>query len=209
MRSTPRPRNSTRCRRGIGLLAALALGASAATVAAQPAAGPDAAKMQQLQKMMKKQIGLMKPELRKKVMGLSPDTKMALITIYSQHSRHSDALTLRQVMQEVLADFQSVMDGVVTDNGEQTAAAARRLANHRIPRGGLLPYLRPEDVTDEKIAMLVPFNNAVEGNAKRLAAAADKGDMDTAARLMGDVANGCVACHQVFRGQPGVSDQLQ
>ena len=209
MRITSRPRTSARCRRGIGFLAALTLSVGAMNVSAQPPAGPDPAKMQQMKKMMQKQMGLMKPELRKKVMGLSPQTKMAILQIYSQHTRHSDTLTLRQVMQEVLADFQSVMDGVVTDNGEQTAAAARRLANHRIPRGGLLPYLRPEDVTDEKIAMLVPFNNAVEGNAKHLAAAADKGDMDTAARLMGDVANGCVACHQVFRGRPGVSDQLQ
>jgi cytochrome c556 len=56
--------------------------------------------------------------------------------------------------------------------------------------------------------VLVSMNDAVEGSALRLAAAADKGDMAEAASHLSAIAGGCVACHQVFRGQPGVSPLL-
>ncbi len=97
----------------------------------------------------------------------------------------------------------------MTDNPEQAAEAARRLANHRIPRGGLLPYMKPEDITDDKLGVLVPFNDEVEGNALRLAEAAEKKDMTAAANYFGKIANGCMGCHQVFRGKPGVSPHLR
>lgn len=182
---------------------AMLLGGTA--LAQEPKKGPPPEVMQ----MMKEQVALMKPELQKKVKALSPETKMALARIYTQHTRRSDSLTLRQVMHEVLADYQDVLAGIVTDNTEQAADSARRLANHRLPRGGLLPYMKLEDVTDEKLSVLVPFNDSVEGNALRLADAAEKGDMAQASRLMGDITNGCVGCHQVFRGVPGISPRLR
>lgn len=182
------------------LCAALLLGAT--PLSAAPAPGNP-------QQMMKQQLQLMTPNLRQRVQDLSPDTRRALIQIYTQHTRHSDRITLRQVMHEVLADYQAIAGGIMTDNPEQAADAARRLANHRIPRGGLLPYLKPDDVTDDKLGVLVPFNDEVEGNARRLAEAADKGDMATAGDYFGRIATGCVGCHQVFRGQPGRSPNLQ
>ena len=97
----------------------------------------------------------------------------------------------------------------MTDNPEQTADSARRLANHRIPVGGLLPYLGLENISDERLAVLDGFNTSVEGNALKLAAAAEAGDMATAASLVGPISSGCVACHGVFRTQPGVSDLLR
>ena len=137
------------------------------------------------------------------------DTKMSLMAILAMHSRYSERATMRQVMTEVLSDFQSVLAGIMTDNPEQTADSARRLANHRIPVGGLLPYLGMENVSDERLAVLDGFNTSVEGNALKLAAAADAGDMTTAASLVGPITSGCVACHGVFRSQPGVSDLLR
>mgnify|MGYP003465486234 CR=1 FL=1 len=44
--------------------------------------------------------------------------------------------------------------------------------------------------------------------ALRLAEAADKGNMAEAAVRLGEVVSGCVACHQMFRGQPGISPLL-
>jgi hypothetical protein len=107
--------------------------------------------MQVLQQMMQQQIQLMQPELAQRVKGLSPETKQLLLRIYSQHNRHSDRITLRHVMHEVLADYHSMNAGILTDNPEQAADSARRLANHRIPRGGPLPYLKLDDITDEKL----------------------------------------------------------
>jgi len=165
--------------------------------------------MEELKKVLEGQIALMKPELQEKVKDLSMDTKMTLMSILAMHSRYSKRATMRQVMTEVLADFQSTLAGIMTDNPEHTADSARRLANHRIPVGGLLPYLGLENINDEKLAVLSGFNDSVEGNALKLAEAAEAGDMARAATFVGPISSGCVACHGVFRGQPGTSDLLQ
>lgn len=165
--------------------------------------------MAELKKVLQSQIDLMTPELQAKVKGLSTDTKMSIMAILAMHNRYSDRATMRQVMTEVFSDFQSILTGIMTDNPEQAADSARRLANHRIPVGGLLPYLGLENITDERLALLVGFNDSVEGNALKLAAAADAGDMTKATSFVGPITSGCVACHGVFRAQPGVSDLLR
>lgn len=148
------------------------------------------------------------PDLREKVMALSSETKQMLRQVASKHNRPSQTLTLRQVMHEVLSDYQSMIAGIATDNGSQAADSARRLANHRIPRGGLLPYFSLDKINDAGLAPLKSFNDQVEGNALKLAEAAENGDMVKAATYVGDITTGCVGCHQVFRGQPGVSPRL-
>lgn len=165
--------------------------------------------MMEMQEVMKSDMALMKPDLQAQVKGLSKETKMELMKILSGHTRRSKQVTLRQVMHEVLSDYQSIVAGLATDNTEQAADAARRLANHRLPVGGLIPYMAKEDVNDERLASLVGFNDLVEGNSLRLAAAADKGDTGEAVSYLGRIAEGCVACHQVFRGKPGASTRLR
>ena len=128
--------------------------------------------MAELKKLLKSQVEMMTPELQKKVNGLSTDTKMSLMAILAMHSRYSDEATLRQVMLEVLADYQTMVMGIMTDSAEMTADSARRLANHRIPVGGLLPYLGMDNINDDRLAVLDTFNNSVEGNANKLADAA-------------------------------------
>ena len=169
----------------------------------------DKATMMTMQKIMKSDMALMKPDLQKQVQGLSKKTKMELMKILSAHTRRSKQLTLRQVMHEVLADYQSIASGLSTDNTEQAADSARRLANHRLPLGGLIPYMAKDDVNDNRMASLVAFNDMVEGNAIRLAEAADKGNVNAAANYLGKIMEGCVACHQTFRGQPGISNRLR
>lgn len=148
------------------------------------------------------------PELQQKFLALSPELRATLKTIHGSHTRHSKELTLRQVMQEILSEYQSIVAGIVTDNGEQTADSARRLANHRIPFGGLIPYFPLDKINNENLSVLRAMNDAVEGAALRLAEAADKGNMAEAAMRIGEIASGCVACHQFFRGQPGISPLL-
>lgn len=165
--------------------------------------------MDNLKATMQKQMGLMKPELQEKVKGLSTDTKMAIMAILAMHNRYSDKATLRNVMLEVLQDYQGIVMGIMTDSSELAADSARRLANHRIPIGGLLPYLGMENINDERLSILETFNDTVEGNAIKLAKAADEGDMAKAAGLLAPITSGCVACHNVFRSKPGVSDLLK
>lgn len=148
------------------------------------------------------------PELRERVQKLSPETRATVVGLHAKHPRRSDRLTLRQVMHEILSDYQSVAAAIATDNAEQAADSARRLANHRIPKGGLFPYFALAQVNDEAMSVLPGMNDAVEGGALRLAEAAEKGDMAAAAVHLGEVMAGCVACHQYFRGIPGESPRL-
>jgi hypothetical protein len=89
-------------------------------------------------------------------------------------------------MHEILADYQTIGAAIATDNGAMAADAARRLALHRLPRGGMLPYLPLDKVTNEGLSVLPAMEVAVEGNATmKLAEAAEKGDMVGAANYYG------------------------
>ena len=180
-----------------GLLAPLT---AVATEKAQPAAAP--VEMQQMMKAFS-------PDLRKKAMALSPDTKATLGQLHAGHQRRAKETTLRQVMHEILVDYQAIAAALATDNPEMASEAARRLANHRIPKGGLLPYFPLENVNDADLAVLPAMNDIVEGSAIKLADAADAGDLPRAAAHMSDIMTGCVACHQKFRrATPGLSANL-
>jgi len=170
---------------------------------------PSPEEMQRAKEFMQKSKAMMKPELREKADALPPEIQQFLFKVAVKHTRRSDTLTMRQVMQELLADYQAVAGAIATDNGELAADAARRLAHHRLPRGGMLPYLPLEKINAKDLGVLPAMEEAVEGGAMKLAAAAEKGDMAAAARHFGDVTSGCVACHAHFRGQPGVSARLK
>lgn len=172
--------------------------ASAGEIKSDPKAG-----------VVQKQMALMTPELQQKAKALSPEIKQFLAHVAGKHSRKSDTLTLAQVMQEVLADYQAMASAITMDNGEAAAEAARRLADHRLPRGGLLPYMPLNMVNNQDLSVLPAMEEVVEGGSLRLAEAAEKGDMIGAAGHLGDVTKGCVACHQHFRGQPGASNLLR
>lgn len=195
-------------RRGV-IAAAVALGLvlSGAARSQAPAFAPE--DMQRGKAFLQKSMGMMKPELQEKVKALPPEIQQFLLKIAIKHNRHSETLTLRQVMEEILADYQAVATAIATDNGELAADAARRIANHRLPRGGLLPYLPLEKVNGTDLGVLPAMEEVVEGGSMKLAAAAEKGDMAAAARHFGDVTAGCVACHAHFRGQPGTSPRLK
>lgn len=155
--------------------------------------------------LMQQQMALMSPELVQKTQALSPEIKKFLMHVAVRHERRSDTLTLVQVMQEIMAEHQMIGAAIATDNGAMAADAARRLALHRLPKGGMLPYLPIEKVTTASLSVLPSMEVAVEGNAQKIAEAAEKGDMVAAAQHYGEMTAGCVACHMHFRGQPGAS----
>lgn len=192
-------------------LAALAAATamSAGLAASAWAQAPSKADLQRGQEIMQKQMAMMTPDLVEKAKALPPEIKQFLAKVAIKHSRHSETLTLRQVMQEILADYQAVAAAIASDNGELAADAARRVANHRLPRGGMLPYLPLEMVNGKDLGVLPAMEDAVEGSGHRLAAAAEKGDMGAAAQQFGAMTAGCVACHAHFRGQPGTSPRIR
>jgi cytochrome c556 len=159
--------------------------------------------------IMQKQMAQMTPELQAKAKELSPEVKQFLAKIAVKHTRHSDRATLVQVMQEILADYQSIAAAIAVDNGELAAESARRLANHPLPRGGMLPYLPLDKVNSKDLSALPGMEETVEGGATRLAEAAERGDMAEAATHLSRIMSGCVGCHQVFRGTPGTSPRLK
>lgn len=161
--------------------------------------------MKRGQELMQQQMMLMTPELAQKAQALSAEVKKFLMHVALRHERRSDTLTLVQVMQEIMAEHHMIGAAIATDNGPMAADAARRLALHRLPKGGMLPYLPIEKVTTESLSVLPSMEAAVEGNAQKIAEAAEKGDMVAAAQHYGDMTTGCVACHMHFRGQPGAT----
>jgi len=165
--------------------------------------------VQEAQQKMKASMALLDGELKQKIGKLSKETKGKLIQIYRHHDRHSEQATLRQVMQEVGKEYETMVSAVFMDNSEMAADAARRLANHRIPRGGLIAYLKLDQINDDYLSGLDSMNAAVEGNALKFAQAAEKGDMATAASLLSPIANGCVSCHATFRGKPGTNPHIK
>jgi mono/diheme cytochrome c family protein len=193
-----------------GSVLAMSLAASA-VIAASPPSDLTSDAQAQLARMTPQESQMMlayTPELRRRLLALSPQVRATLGELHATHKRHSKELTLRQVMQELLSEFQGVAAAIATDNAEQAADSARRLADHRIPVGGLLPYFPLDKITDEYLATLPAMNYIVEGSALKLAEAADRGSMPETAVALGQIASGCVACHQVFRGRPGVSPLL-
>lgn len=164
---------------------------------------------QEAQQKLKASMSLLDNELKQKIVKLSPSTKKTLISIYRHHDRHSQQATLRQVMHEVGKEYEMMASALFMDNPEMAADAARRLANHRIPRGGLIAYLKPEHINDQYLAGLDSMNAAVEGNAIKFAQAAEKGDMATAASLLSPIANACISCHATFRGKPGTNPHIK
>lgn len=163
--------------RGIGSRAIWGLGVSVVLMAttavvAQPPEGLTPEMQAQVAKMPPEDRAMVErftPELQQKFLALSPELRATLKTVHGSHTRHSRELTLRQVMQEMLSEYQSIAAGVATDNGEQAADSARRLANHRIPFGGLVPYFPLDKITNDSLSVLPAMNDAVEGAALRLA----------------------------------------
>ncbi len=190
-------------------LAGLLPGTAADARAQGQPQGPDMAEMRRGMELMQKQMAVMTPDMVERANALSPEIKKFLVGVVLKHPRQSDTLTLRQVMEEILADYHAVATALATDNGELAADAARRIANHRLPRGGLLPYLPLDKVTTQGLSVLPSMEKAVEGSAHLLAAAAEKGDMVAAAQHFGTMTSGCVACHAHFRGQPGTSARVR
>lgn len=185
---------------GLMLAGSVLLSSHALAQTPQPSA-PMPVEMQQMMKTYS-------PELRQKVVGLSPDLKATIQKLHAGHTRRAKETNLRQIMHEILSEYQSIASALATDNAEQAAEAARRLANHRIPKGGLLAYFPLDKVNTNDLSVLPAMNEIVEGSALKLAEAADQGDLPRAATYMSEIMNGCVACHQKFRGVPGVSANL-
>jgi Cytochrome C''. len=186
------------------LALSLMLGASAQ--AAAPADAP--ANPAEMQKMMQQMMSIMTPELQKKIQSLSPQSKQTMARLQSLHDRRSDTLTMVQVMQEILSDYQRMATAIAVDNADMAIDAAHNLAHHRLPRGGLLPYMPLDKISNESVDALLGFQDMVEGNTLRLAEAAKEGNMAKAAGYLGPIAQGCVACHNHFRGQPGISPNV-
>ncbi|HMM47454.1 MAG TPA: hypothetical protein PKC12_05680 [Thiobacillaceae bacterium] len=191
------------CLASAGLMAA-----EPTTKLAQASAQAPASAQAQMPPEMQNMMKAYSPELRKRVMGLSPQLKSTIQQLHAGHPRRAKETTMRQIMHEILSEYQSIASAIATDNAEQAADAARRLAGHRIPKGGLLAYFPLDKVNEADLSVLPAMNEAVEGSALKLAEAAEAGDMPRAAAYMSDIMTGCVACHQKFRTTPGVSAQL-
>lgn len=155
-------------------------------------------------------IGSYTPELKQRVLSLSPEILGRIgKSEKTEKSPFEEQFTARQVMQQMLSDLQAIAASLAVDNGKMAAENARRLVNHPSPKGIVFPYVALDRINDANFSTLPTMYQATFGNAKRLAEAADEGNIPLAASYFGSVMSGCVACHQIFRGTPGVSNRLR
>src|SRR5690606_30480941 len=122
-------RNSLRRAFGLGMFALFACSAAGA----EPFDGLTPELQERLAKLPPEDRAMVErftPELQQKFLALSPELRATLKKMQGSHTRHSKQLTLRQVMQEILSEYQGIAAAVTTDNAEQAADSARRLANH-------------------------------------------------------------------------------
>jgi len=150
------------------------------------------------------------PELQRRVLSLSPEILGRIGKgEKAEKNQFEQQFTARQVMQQMLSDLQAIAASLAVDNGKMAAENARRLINHPSPKGVVFPYVALERINEANFSALPSMHEAVFGNAKKLAAAADAENIPLAASYLGSVMSGCVACHQIFRGTPGVSTRLR
>jgi mono/diheme cytochrome c family protein len=163
-----------------------------------------------LTEQQKSMLELYTPELQQRVLSLSPEILGRFAKgERSGKNQFEQQFTARQVMQQMLSDFQAIAASLALDNGKMAAENARRLINHPSPTGHVYPYVALDRINDANFSALPTMYEAVFGNAKKLAAAADEGNIPLAASYFGSVMSGCIACHQIFRGTPGVSNKLR
>ncbi len=162
-----------------------------------------------LQARMKQQKQYMKPELIEKAQQLSDETRMGMMAMMAMHNRFSKQATFRQVMLEMLSDYQTMVMGILTDSVEMAVDAAGRLSNHRIPKGGMLAYIGLENINDEKMALLLGFGATLEEHTLKLIDAANNNNMAGAAIALGEIGAACAGCHSIFRELPGKSKWLK
>lgn len=109
-------------------------------------------------------------------------------------------LPLREIMRALGTEMGAVATAVWADDRAGVAAAARRIAEH--------PAVTPEQRAAIQAALGAEFptfarhDHAVHAAALALAAAADSGRVGAALlEPVGRVQQGCVACHDAFRGR--------
>jgi mono/diheme cytochrome c family protein len=175
-------------------------------------AGPPAAVTIFLTPAQERFLARFSPEARARLLTLPPAilARMGAESKPSGRPRHKfeERFTARQVMQQLLADYQSIGSALAMDNGPQAAENVRRLIDHPSPVGHVYPYVPLDRITAANFQALPAMYDAVFGNAERLARAAEAGDLGHAAQLYGDILEGCLACHRIFRGVPGISANL-
>lgn len=150
----------------------------------------------------------MTKEFQEAVGKLPPEFIQQFKKMTAKHTRYSEDATARQIMMEILSDTQCVIANLMIENGEGAADCAMRASQHRWPKAHLLAYVRLEQINVESLGALPKINGMVEVGLEKVADLAIKKDFAGASAEMGNVLKGCATCHNMFRGDKGVSPHI-
>ncbi|MHB1224543.1 MAG: hypothetical protein ACYC2G_10965 [Gemmatimonadaceae bacterium] len=108
-----------------------------------------------------------------------------------------DARTLRTIMQGLGMDMQAFSQALFVDDSARMVAHAAAMADH----AHMLPseVQRIQAILGPEMAAFEAADERVHLGAQRLHELAIAGQLDAAARQVGEVNQGCVACHDQFR----------
>ena len=147
-------------------------------------------------------------EFQEQVKKLPPEFMKQFKAMTAKHTRFSNEATLRQVMMELLSDTQCVTTMIMVENAEMAADCAHRASAHRYPKGHIMAYVKLEQINADSLGVLPRINAKVEGGFERVAEFAMKKDFASAGLEMGQVMQGCVECHALFRFDKGSSPYI-
>jgi len=114
----------------------------------------------------------------------------------TQEASH-DAQTLRTIMQGLSVDMQAFSHALFTGDSLQMVARAGAMADH----AHLLPseVQRISGLLGAEMPAFEAADERVHHGAERLHELSRSGQLDAVARQLGEVQQGCVACHNQFR----------
>ena len=108
-----------------------------------------------------------------------------------------DEISLKEIMQGLLADTVRITDGLLTDNFEQIAEAADAIADHpRIPAEHA--QLVAAELGDEMSTFKV-IDTLVHDLAMEVGASARSGDRVATVVAYQDMFEACLACHYAYQ----------
>lgn len=105
--------------------------------------------------------------------------------------------SLIQVMHDLAAEMNRLQFGLFTGNRYQIERAARSIASHPTPKGGVKPYVKKNG--DQIKAMVPEIDASIHGAAAAIADTARTAPIATLAARYSEIATGCVNCHLMFR----------
>ncbi len=120
--------------------------------------------------------------------------------LFSLSFAGEEKMTLPEVMKTLELSTIKILKGFMWDNDKWIIEGAHTIANHPVPQGGMLKYVRPERRTEAFKKYLERLDRLVKEAAQDIEILTKNNKKSLAADRFNDMLKACNSCHAVFRG---------